>query len=162
MAFLQDSHADPHGERAGQGQTGKILSGPVFLPHLLADDAADGIGSVLLHLGRGVGVGVQGKPCRIVAQRAGQRFHVYPAFQRQRCEGVAQIVKPDVLRADGFQNFAMGSPEGVRVIHGSGFGRWKQIRVCWVLFVLGNQQVDCLLRKGQSANGISRFWWAYR
>ena len=81
------THTGKEPESIGQGQTGFFLSGPVFLPHLLADDAADGIGSVLLHLGRGVGVGVQGKPCRIVAQRAGQRFHVYPAFQRQRGEG---------------------------------------------------------------------------
>ena len=66
-----------------------------------------------------------------------------------------------MLRADGLQNFVMGSPESVRVIHGSGFGRWEQIWVARVLFVLGNQQVDCLLRKGQCANGISRFRWAY-
>ena len=57
------THTGKGPESAGQGQTGFFLSGPVFLPHLLADDAADGIGSVLLHLGRGVGVGVQGKPC---------------------------------------------------------------------------------------------------
>ena len=61
------------------------------LTHLLADDPADGIGSVLLHLGRGVGVGVQGETSRIVAQRAGQRFYVHPAFQRQRGEGVAKV-----------------------------------------------------------------------
>ena len=47
-------------------------------------------------------------------------------------------MEPDMLRADGFQNFVMGSPEGVRVIHGSGFGRWEQIRIARVLFVLGN------------------------
>ena len=46
-------------ESAGQGQTENFLSGPVFLPHLLADDPTDGIGSVLFHLGCGVGVGVQ-------------------------------------------------------------------------------------------------------
>ena len=40
-------------------------------------------------------------------------------------------------------------------------GDGNRYGLCWVLFVLGNQQVDCLLRKGQSANGISRFWWAY-
>ena len=68
-------------ESTGQGQTGFFLSGPVFLPHLLADDPTDGVGSVLFHLGRGVGVGVQGEASRVVAQRAGQRFHVYPAFQ---------------------------------------------------------------------------------
>ena len=78
------------------------------LPHLLADDPADGVGGILLHLGRGVGVGVQGKPCRIVAQRAGQRFHVYPAFQRQRGEGVPlrynydKPEKPRISRVFGY------------------------------------------------------------
>ena len=74
-----------------------------------------------------------------MAQRTGQRFHVHPAFQRQRCEGMSEVVEPDVLRADGLQNFVMGSAEGIRVIHGSGFGRWEQIRIARVLFVLGNQ-----------------------
>ena len=94
MAFLQDSHVDPHGEKAGKYRTGPDRIFPVWpciflprLPHLLADDAADGVCGVLLHLGRGVGIGVQGEPRRVVAQRAGQRFHVHPAFQRQRCEG---------------------------------------------------------------------------
>ena len=77
-------------ESTGQGQTEIFLSGPVFSAHLLADDPTDGVCGILLHLGRGVGVGVQGEPRRIVAQRAGQRFHVYPAFQRQRCEGVSK------------------------------------------------------------------------
>ena len=89
-----------------------------YLPHLLVDDPTDGVGGILLHLRRGVGVGVQGEPSRVVAQRAGQRFHVYPAFQRQRGEGVSEIMEPNVLRADGLQNFIVGSPEGVRVIHG--------------------------------------------
>ena len=88
------------------------------LPHLLADDPADGVGGILLHLRRGVGVGVQREARRVVAQRAGQRFHIHPAFQRQRGEGVAQVMEPYVFRADGFQNFVMGSPEGIRVIHG--------------------------------------------
>ena len=29
-----------------------------YLPHLLADDPTDGVGGILLHLGRGMGVGV--------------------------------------------------------------------------------------------------------
>ena len=66
-----------------------------FSAHLLADDTADGVCGILLHLGRGVSVGVQREPRRVVAQRAGQRFHVYPAFQRQRSEGVAEIMKPE-------------------------------------------------------------------
>ena len=68
----------------------------------------------------------------------GQRFHVHSVSQRQRGEGVAKIVKPDVLRTDGLQNFVMRPAEGVRVIHGSGLGRREQIWVARVLFVLGN------------------------
>ena len=54
-----------------------------------------------------------------------ERFHVHPAFQRQRCEGVAQVMEPDVFRADGLQNFIVGSAEGVWVIHSPGLGRWE-------------------------------------
>ena len=59
------THTGKGAESTGQGQTGIFLSGPVFLPHLphlLADDPADGVRRVLLHLCRGVGVGVQGEP----------------------------------------------------------------------------------------------------
>ena len=79
-----------------------------YLPHLLADDPADGIGGILLHLRRGMGVGVQGETSRIVAQGTGQRFHVYPAFQRQRGEGVPlrynydKPEKPRISRAFGY------------------------------------------------------------
>ena len=154
------THTGP--ESTGQGRTGIFLSGLVFSTHLLADDPTDGVCGVLLHLRRGMGVGVQGEASRVVAQRAGQRLYVHAAFQGQRGEGVAEIVKPDVLRADGLQNFVMGSPEGVRVIHSPGLRRWKQIRIARVLFVFGNQQIDCLLWKGQCANRISRFRRAYR
>ena len=84
------------------------MSGPVFLPHLLADDPADGVGGILLHLRRGVGVGVQGEASRVVAQRAGQRFHVHPAFQGQRGEGVPlrynydKPEKPRISRVFGY------------------------------------------------------------
>ena len=123
------THTGKGPESAGQGQTGFFLSGPVFSAHLLADDPTDGVGSVLFHLRRGVGVSVQREPRRVVAQGTGQRFHIHPAFQRQRGEGVAEIVKPDVFRADGLQNFVMGSPEGIRVIHSSGLWRGEQVRV---------------------------------
>ena len=151
------THTGKGAESTGQGQTGIFLSGPVFSTHLLADDPADGVRCVLFHLRRGVGVGVQGEPRRIVAQRAGQRFHVYPAFQRQRGEGVSEIMEPDVFRPDSFQNFIMGSAESVRVIHGSGFGRWEHIWIARMFLMFGDQQVDCLLWEGQSANRISRF-----
>ena len=90
------THTGKGAESTGQGQTGNFLSGPVFflpyLPHLLADDSTDGVGSVLFHLGCGVGVGVQGEASRVVAQGTGQRFHVHAAFQGQRGEGVPEII----------------------------------------------------------------------
>ena len=43
-------------------------------------------------------------------------------FCRELDIRVSEIMEPNVLRTDGFQNFVMGSPEGVRVIHGSGYG----------------------------------------
>ena len=116
------THTGKGADSTGQGQTGIFLSGPVFSAHLLADDTADGVCGVLLHLGRGVGIGVQGEPSRVVTQGTGQRFHVHPAFQRQRCEGMSEVVEPDVLRADGFQNFVMRPAESVRVIHSPGLG----------------------------------------
>ena len=109
-----------------------------LLLHLLTNSGTNGVRRILLHLGRGVGVGVQREARRVVAQRTGQRFHVHSAFQRQRGEGMAEVMKPNVLRADGFQNFIMRPAESVRVIHGSGLGRWEHIWVARVLFVLGN------------------------
>ena len=52
------THTGKEPESIGQGQTGFFLFGPVFLPHLLADAPAGGVGGILLHLRRGVGVGV--------------------------------------------------------------------------------------------------------
>ena len=134
-------------------------SAPAFVLHCLADDPADGVCGVLFHLRRGVSVGVQGEASRVVAQGAGQRFHIHPAFQRQRGEGVSEIMEPNVLRADGLQNFVMRPAESVRVIHGSGFGRWEHIWVTRVLFVLGNQQVNSLLRESQRSHGVACFRW---
>ena len=52
------THTGKGAESTGQGQTGFFLSGLVFSVHLLADDPADGVGGILLHLGRSVGVRV--------------------------------------------------------------------------------------------------------
>ena len=71
------THTGKGSESTGQGQTGFFLSGPAFSAHLLADDPTDGVCGVLLHLRRGMGVGVQGETSRVVAQGTGQRFLVY-------------------------------------------------------------------------------------
>ena len=46
-----------------------------------------------------------------------------------------EVVKPDVLRAYGLQDLLMGVPEGVRIEHGAGLGRHKQVGTVWVLCV---------------------------
>ena len=104
------THTGKGAESTGQGQTGIFLSGPVFSAHLLADDPTDGVRRVLLHLCRGVGVGVQREPRRIVAQSTGQRFHVYPAFQGQRGEGVAQVMESHMLTACVLQDELQSAP----------------------------------------------------
>ena len=74
--------------------------------------------------------------------RISLRLKIHQAQAKNFCRvldiRVAQIVKTDVLRADGFQNFIMRPAKSVRVIHGSGLGRREQIWVARVLFVLGN------------------------
>lgn len=124
--------------------------------HGLADDAADGVGGGALHPLRGVGVGAEGKARVVVAQRTGQRFDIHAVLERQRGEGVSEVVKPDVLRTDCLQDLLMGVPEGVRVEHGAGLGRYEQVRAVWVLCVLLYQQLHRPLRDSQLANGVRR------
>ena len=57
------THTGKGSESTGQGQTGIFPVWPCiflpYLPHLLADDPTDGVCGILLHLRRGVSVGVQ-------------------------------------------------------------------------------------------------------
>lgn len=124
--------------------------------HGLADDAADGVGGVTLHSLRGVGVGAESEARVVVAQRTGQRLDVHAVLEGQRGEGVSEVVKPDVLRADGLQDLLMGVAEGVRVEHGAGLGRYEQVGTVWVLCVLLYQQLHRPLRDGQFADGVGR------
>ena len=91
--------------------------------HGLADDAADGVGGVTLHPLCGVGVGAESKARVIVSQCAGQHLDVHAVLEGQRGEGVSEVVKSDVFRADGLQDLLMGVAEGVRVEHSAGLGR---------------------------------------
>ena len=91
--------------------------------HGLADDAADGVGGGTLHPLRGVGVGAEGKARVVVSQRTGQRLDVHAVLEGQRGEGVSEVMKAYVLRADGLQDLLIGVAEGVRVEYGAGLGR---------------------------------------
>ena len=68
--------------------------------HGLADDAADGVGGVTFHFRCGMGVSAERESRVIVSQCAGQRLDVHAVLEGQRGEGVSEVVKPDVLRAD--------------------------------------------------------------
>ena len=69
---------------------------------------------------------------------------------------VSEVVKSDVLRADGLQDLLMGVAEGVRVEHGAGLGRHEQVGTVWVLCVLLYQQLHRPLRDSQLADGVGR------
>lgn len=60
----------PHKALIGLTQASGLAGGfdLPYLPHLLADDHADGVGGVLFHLRCGVGVGIQREACRVVTQ----------------------------------------------------------------------------------------------
>lgn len=64
-----------------------------------------------------MGVGAECEPCRVVSQGAGQGLYIHPMLQRQRCEGMSEIMEPNMLRADGFQDLLVGMPERIRIEH---------------------------------------------
>ena len=97
------------------------------------------------HLRRGVGVGAEGESRAVMPQSTGQGFHVYAVLQRQRCEGVSEVMEPNVFRADGLEDLLMGVPEGIRVEHPASLGRWEHIRISRMLLVFRYHQVYRLL-----------------
>ena len=51
------------------------------------------------HVRRGVGVGAESEARAVMSQGAGQGLHIHPVLQRERCEGVPEIMEPDVPQA---------------------------------------------------------------
>ena len=92
--------------------------------------------------------------------RISLRLKIHQAQAKNFCRvldiRVSEVVKPDVLRADGLQDLLMGVAEGVRVEHGAGLGRHEQVGTVGVLCVLLYQQLHRPLRNGQLADGVGR------
>ena len=63
-----------------------------------------GPGRLLLGRRRDMGVGVQGEPCREVAQHPGHRLDVHPVLKGQGCERVPEIVEPDPRQSRPLQH----------------------------------------------------------
>jgi hypothetical protein len=57
---------------------------------------------LVLGCGDGVGVGGQGEARAAVAQHGGDGFYIDAVLQGQRCEGVAEIAKADMLQPGFF------------------------------------------------------------
>ncbi len=92
-----------------------------------------------------MGISAEGEPCRVVSQGAGQGLHIHSVLQRQRCEGMPEIMEPDMLGADGLEDLLMGMPEGVRIEHPARLGRREHVGISRVLLVLFHQQLHRLL-----------------
>lgn len=74
-------------DRTGQHRTEfsrpVLLCYGIFLLHRLTDDCAGGVCCVLLHLGGGVGVGVEREPCGVVTQGSGEGFRIHTVLEGQ-------------------------------------------------------------------------------
>ena len=51
-----------------------------------------------------MGVGVQGEPCRIVAQHGGEGFDVYAVLEGQDGERMSECVEGDFLQSSSLQH----------------------------------------------------------
>ena len=90
-------------------------------------------------------VGTESEARTVMSQGTGQGLHIHPVFQRERGEGMPEIVEPDVLGADGFQDLLMGVPEGIWIEHATRLGRWEHVGISRVLLVFLHQQLHRLL-----------------
>lgn len=117
----------------------------LHLLHRLSNYIAHRIRCLPHHIRRGVGVGTEGEARAVMPQGAGQSLHIHPVLQRQRCEGVPEIMEPDMFRADGFQNLLVGVSERVRIEHATRLGRREHVGISRVLLVLLHQQLHRLL-----------------
>lgn len=95
---------------------------------------------------RGVGIGAECEPCRVVAQGAGQGLHIHPILQRQRCEGMPEIMEPDMLGTDRLEDLLVCVPgrspgRNIPPVLGDG----NHVGISRMLLVLLHQQVHRLL-----------------
>ena len=102
-----------------------FLSGVFFFLSLqdLFHKVTHGLGSLVLFLPGGVGVGPQGEPGVEVAQHGGHCFYVYTVLQSGGGKGMAEIMKSEMLQPGVLQNFLVEVYHAVRVVHLSGEGR---------------------------------------
>ena len=110
-----DPHRDPHAERAGKDK--RVPDGKICLParfllpfsllYDLSQDAAHGLGGLVLLLPCGVGIGAEGEPGIVVPQHGGHRLYVYAVLEGCGGEGVPEIMEAEMLQPGILQDFLM-------------------------------------------------------
>ena len=116
-----------------------LLSGifaPFFCLHDLRHKTAHGLCGLVLLLPRCVGVGAECKSGVIVAEHTADGFDVYTVLQCQRCEGVSEIMKADMLQSRVLEDFLMKVYHRVWVVHFSCSAGREHPRIVRVLGVL--------------------------
>ena len=69
-----------------------------------------------------MGISAEGEARAVMPKGAGQGLYIHTVFQGQRCEGVSEVMEPNMLRTDGLEDLLMGMPEGIGVEHSARFG----------------------------------------
>ena len=73
-------------------------------PESAGEEIPHRIRCLFLHGGRDVGVGIEGKPGRVMAQHSGEGFYVHAVLQGQHRKCVAKVVEADPFQPRPFQN----------------------------------------------------------
>ena len=102
----------------------------------LCHETAHFLRSLLLHLPSGVGVGAECESGVIVAEHTADGFDVHAILQCQRCEGMAEIMKADMLQSRVLEDFLMKVYHRVWVVHFSCSAGREHPRIVRVLGVL--------------------------
>ena len=128
--------------RIGLKSTGEeaFAFSPVFLvlfcSHDLRHEAAHRLCGLVLLLPCGVGVGAECESSVIVAEHTADGFDVHAILQCQRCEGMSEIMKADMLQSCVLEDFLMKVYHRVWVVHFSCSAGREHPRIVRVLGVL--------------------------
>ena len=122
-------------------------------------EASDLLSRTSLHIVGDVRIGVERKPCAIVAQHTGQCLHIHAAGEGHGGESVAQIVEANMLLdASLCQQLPVDPGHCVGAPVAASAGRREQDGAVRVLLMLPHQQVHRLLGQRHLADGILSFW----
>ena len=82
-----------------------------------------------------MGIGVQGEPCGKVTQHAGHGLDVHTILERDGCEGVAEVMEPNLRDASPLQHPFQHIIDAVRG-DGAAVGGWEHVLILGFGFLL--------------------------